>query len=80
MNIREVYDSIDRKQISFNYESLNYFQGDGYHPNSNDCYVISTLFDNGMSKWKKKIAFSLSKEIAVRLFNISLMQRPPKLE
>ena len=54
MNIREVYDSIDRKQISFNYESLNYFQGDGYHPNSNDCYVISTLFDNGMSKWKKK--------------------------
>ena len=54
MNIREVYDSIDRKQISFNCESLNYFQGDGYHPNSNDCYDISTLFDNGMSKWKKK--------------------------
>lgn len=80
MNIREVYDSIDRKQISFNYESLNYFQGDGYHPNSNDCYDISTLFDNEMSKWKKKIAFSLSKEIAVRLLNISLMQRPPKWE
>lgn len=54
MNIREVYDSIDRKQISFNYESLNYFQGDGYHPNSNDCYDINTLFDNGMSKCQKK--------------------------
>ena len=61
MNIREVYDSIDRKQISFNCESLNYFQGDGYHPNSNDCYDISTLFDNGMSKWKKNRIQSLQR-------------------
>lgn len=43
MNIREVYDSIDRKQISFNYESLNYFQGDGYHPGGGAGGILVTV-------------------------------------